>query len=282
VKQLILWPVSLAVACWLYGQTLPAPAAPPPASPAATPGVTYRDITASAGLGAFIHTSGTALKNYILEAPGSGSAFLDYDRDGWLDIYLVSGSTHDALRGKARAPGAALFRNNHDGTFADVTGKAGMSNYRWGQGVCAADYNNDGWQDVYVTNYGKNRLYHNNGDVLLNNLDGPPTLLRNDGGNSAGHWLLVRLVGDVAQKCPRDAIGSVVFCTARGVRMRGEVASGRSHMSQSDLRVHFGLGAATAVDLLEVRWSNGRTVAYKIPKVDTVITIDQARGLTVN
>src|SRR5207249_11642269 len=80
----------------------------------------------------------------------------------------------------------------------------------------------------------------NDGDVdaVINNIDEAPVLLRNDGGSRAGHWLTVRLVGDPARKCPRDATGSVVLCTAGGVRLRGEVASGRSQMSQSDLRAH--------------------------------------------
>jgi hypothetical protein len=113
-------------------------------------------------------------------------------------------------------------------------------------------------------------------DVVLNNLDEAPTLLRNEGGSRAGHWLTVRLVGDPARRCPRDAIGSVAYCTAGGLRRRGEVASGRSQLSQSDLRVHFGLGAATRVERLEVRWANGATVAYDVPVVDREVVIDQA------
>jgi hypothetical protein len=89
-------------------------------------------------------------------------ALLDYDNDGWLDIYLVNGMTYDALNGKAPAPHAALFRNNHDGTFTNVAEKAGVTNDRWGVGVAVGDYDNDGWPDLYVTNVGKNRLYHNN------------------------------------------------------------------------------------------------------------------------
>ena len=91
-------------------------------------------------------------------------ALLDYDNDGWLDIYLVNGSTYDALDGKATPPHAALFHNNHDGTFTDVAAKAGVANDRWGFGCAVGDYDNDGWPDIYVTNYGKNRLYHNNHD----------------------------------------------------------------------------------------------------------------------
>jgi hypothetical protein len=578
----------------------PTVAAPAPAAEA-TPGVGFVDVTRAAGLASFRHVSGGGPdKNYIIEATGSGAALVDYDNDGWLDAYLVNGSTWAALAGREPPPSAALFHNNHDGTFIDVTAAAGVANGRWGQGVCAGDFDNDGWPDLYVTNFGRNRLYRNTGhgtftdvgeaagvavdgwstgcafgdydgdgkldlfvagyinldparlppappgtgavrkeespapeqrgmgaayspglpyceyrgqpvmcgprglkgapdhlfhndgdgtftdvsaragvadtagfygfgvaffdfdddgrldlfaandstpnylyrnqgdgtfkdvsyasgaaldetgreqahmgvaigdydndgrddihvtnfaddsnvlyhnegnglfsdvsyasgigrpsipflgwgtsfldydndgrldlfvanghvyplvdrfdwntsyrqrpllfrnmkgrfveaggsagpamavawpsrglavgdvdndgdvDVLINNIDAAPALLRNDGGHRAGHWLAVRLVGDPGRKCPRDAIGSVVYCTAGGLRMRGEVASGRSQLSQSDLRVHFGLGAAAHVDRLEVRWANGPKVSYEVPAVDSLLVIDQSRGL---
>ncbi len=150
------------ISCLYAMDQIPPTIARPPKSPQAAPGVYYTDITASAGI-AFRHVSGTPLKNYIIETPGSGSAFLDYDNDGWLDIYIVNGSTYRAIEGKEPSPRAALFRNNRDGTFTDVTARAGVSNDRWGQGVCVGDYDNDGWPDIFVTNYGKNRLYRNNG-----------------------------------------------------------------------------------------------------------------------
>ncbi|HEX4948377.1 MAG TPA: CRTAC1 family protein [Blastocatellia bacterium] len=597
-----------------FSQTKPLPptAQIPKPSPHAAPNITFTEVTKAAGLGNFLAVHGTKAKDYIIEAPGAGCAFVDYDNDGWLDIYLVNGSTVEALKAaadpksKIQNPKSALFRNNKDGTFTDVTDKAGVANERWGQGVCAGDFDNDGWTDLYVTNYGKNRLYRNNGDgtftdiaekagviidgwstgcafgdydgdglldlfvagyiefdlnnppppatgeyktsansdapkqggmgaslaaganycqyrnvrvmcgprglkgagdhlfrnngngtftetsvkagvadknglygfgvawfdynddgkldllvandstpnylyknkgdgtfeevgylsgvavnengreqahmgvaigdydnngrtdihitnfaddsnvlyhnddgenftdstfqaalgeitlpylawgtnffdydhdgwldllvanghiypvvdqfewgtsyqqrlqlfrnistgkarkfaevgssagaalytprcsrgssigdfdndgdldILLNNTDEPPTLLRNDGAHKAGHWLTLKLVGDVKQKCPRDAIGSVVFVTANGQRMRGEVASGRSFHSQSDLRVHFGLGAATKVDKLEVRWANGKTESYAISGVDQFITIEQGKGIIKN
>jgi len=126
--------------------------------------VVFADITKAAGLEKFHHRSGSPEKKTILETPGSGVALLDYDNDGWLDIYLLNGSTFAALLGKQPAPGAMLLHNNHDGTFSDVTDKAGVSNQRWGFGVAVGDYDNDGWPDMYVANFGKNRLYHNNHD----------------------------------------------------------------------------------------------------------------------
>jgi len=126
--------------------------------------VIFEDITKQAGLSGWTHKMGVPQKNFIVETNGSGVCLIDYDNDGWLDIYLVNGSTFDALDGKEESPHAALFHNNHDGTFTDVAAKAGVQNDRWGYGCSVADYDNDGWPDLYVGNYGKNRLYHNNHD----------------------------------------------------------------------------------------------------------------------
>ena len=126
--------------------------------------IVFVDITKQAGLDKFRHRSGTPEKATILETPGSGVALLDYDNDGWLDIYLLNGSTFAALKGKEPAPRAMLLHNNHDGSVTVVTAKAGVENEQWGFGVAVGDYDNDGWPDIYVANYGKNRLYHNNHD----------------------------------------------------------------------------------------------------------------------
>ncbi len=124
--------------------------------------VIFEDITKKAGLSGWTHKMGVPEKNFIVETNGSGVCLIDYNNDGWLDIYLVNGSTFNALDGKEESPHAALFRNNHDGTFTDVTQQASVANDRWGYGCSVADYDNDGWPDLYVGNYGKNRLYHNN------------------------------------------------------------------------------------------------------------------------
>ncbi len=126
--------------------------------------VVFQDITKQAGLAGWTHKMGVPEKKFIVETNGSGVCLVDYNNDGWLDIYLVNGSTFDALDGKEPSPHAALFRNNRDGTFTDVSAQAGVQNDRWGYGCSVADYDNDGWPDLYVGNYGKNRLYHNNHD----------------------------------------------------------------------------------------------------------------------
>jgi enediyne biosynthesis protein E4 len=147
----------------------------------ATGPVLFEDIARQAGLTTWKHVMGTPDKQFIIETNGSGVGLLDYDNDGWLDIYLVNGSTYDALSGKATSPKAALFRNNHDGTFTNVAEKAGVTNNRWGTGVAIADFDNDGWPDIYVSNFGKNRLYHNNHD-------GTFTDVAEKAGVTLGNW----------------------------------------------------------------------------------------------
>src|SRR5215471_4418410 len=120
--------------------------------------IVFQDVSEKAGLTTWTHKMGTPQKRYIIEANGSGIGLIDYDNDGWLDIYVVNGSTYEAEAGKAPAPKAALFHNNRDGTFTNLAEKAGVTNDRWGVGVAIADYDNDGWPDIYVSNFGKNRL----------------------------------------------------------------------------------------------------------------------------
>ncbi len=143
--------------------------------------IVFEDISKQSGIGAWVHKMGVPEKKFIVETNGSGVCLVDYDNDGWLDIYLVNGATFDSLEGKETPPHAALFHNNHDGTFTDVSAKAGVQNDRWGYGCSTADYDNDGWPDIYVGNYGKNRLYHNNHD-------GTFTDMAEKAGVALGNW----------------------------------------------------------------------------------------------
>src|SRR5438874_2600429 len=121
----------------------------------------FVDVAAMAGLTAPVIYGNAESKDYILETVGCGCAFFDYDNDGWLDIFLLSGSS---MAGAPPGASNRLYRNNRDGTFSDVTEKAGLRFTGWGSGVCVGDYNNDGWEDLFCTFYGQNKLYRNNGD----------------------------------------------------------------------------------------------------------------------
>jgi hypothetical protein len=198
---------------------------------------------------------------------GWGTDFVDYDNDGWLDLVVVNGHVYPIADrmpwNTSYAQRALLFRNLAGRRFEEVGAAAGpgLTTPRVSRGSAVGDVDNDGGLDV-----------------VMNNLDGPPALARNVGGGQAGHWLKVRLVGDPSRKTPRDAIGSVALLHAGGVTRRGEIASGRGQISQSDLRVHFGLGDHASVSKLEVRWAGADTVSYAIDRVDTLVTIDQRTG----
>jgi enediyne biosynthesis protein E4 len=125
----------------------------------------FIDLAEKSGLISINVNGGSATKRYIIESTGSGAAILDYDNDGWPDIFLLNGTTLAGSPAENPAKSTShLFHNNRDGTFTDVTGRAGLLSIGWGQGVCVGDYDNDGYDDLFVTQYGKNRLYHNNGD----------------------------------------------------------------------------------------------------------------------
>src|SRR5246127_5389606 len=135
-----------------------------PTTPAAAPGFSFTDIAAKAGLsGALNMFGGVARKKYLLEEIGCGVALFDYDNDGWLDIFFVNGTRFEDLP-STQQPTNFLFHNNQDGTFTNVTEKAGLLRSGWGQGCCIGDYDNDGFDDLVVTYWGGIVLYHNNGD----------------------------------------------------------------------------------------------------------------------
>ncbi len=136
--------------------------APPPAK---NPIANFTDNAEKAGLTMQNIFGGVDTKKYIIETTGTGVAIFDYDNDGWPDIFIVNGTRLEGFP-SGQAPTSHLYRNNHDGTFTDVTVKAGLNASGWGQGVCVGDYDNDGWEDLYVTYYGDNRLYRNQGGVF--------------------------------------------------------------------------------------------------------------------
>jgi hypothetical protein len=125
----------------------------------------FIDIGEKAGLTITNVFGGVDTKKYIIETTGTGIAIFDYDNDGWPDIFIVNGTTLEGFPAD-KSPTNHLYHNNHDGTFTDVTEKAGLVATGWGQGVCVGDYDNDGWADLFVTYYGKNRLYHNDHGVF--------------------------------------------------------------------------------------------------------------------
>jgi hypothetical protein len=161
---LLLLGMQTVLSSWAQGGH-PVPPPPPPGVKkikcSGRPVPQLEDITKKTGIH-FIHTSAPE-KKYILESMGGGVLLLDYDRDGWLDIYFTNSPTVEmALKGE-KSPGA-LYHNNHDGTFTDVTAKAGVATPCFAMGGAVGDYNNDGWPDIYVTCFGGNVLYRNNGD----------------------------------------------------------------------------------------------------------------------
>jgi enediyne biosynthesis protein E4 len=148
----------------LIGQGVSTHTTKPMARPAASGrpfNAHFVDVAAAAGLRDPVIYGGVESNKYILESTGCGCAFIDYDNDGWMDIFLLSGT-----RLGGDPPGATnrLYKNNRDGTFTDVTEKAGLKAVGWASGVCVGDYNNDGFEDIFCTYFGQNRLYRNNGD----------------------------------------------------------------------------------------------------------------------
>jgi len=143
-----------------------------PAQPAGSaapkqPVAHFVDIATQAGLTMKNVFGGLDTKKYIIETTGTGVAIFDYDNDGWPDIFFVNGTTLEDMKAGKKGPTNHLYRNNHDGAFTDVTEQAGLLDATgWGQGVCVGDYDNDGWEDLYVTYYGKNRLYRNDHGVF--------------------------------------------------------------------------------------------------------------------
>ncbi len=181
--------LAMAMPPWLQQQQAPGsepayaarpmPAPPGPKSPiAGTPlGVSFTDVAAQSGVDAKTIYGGEGRNKYLLETTGCGVAFYDYDNDGWIDIFLVNGWRLEGFA-QGSEPTCHLFKNNRDGTFTDVTAKAGLARSGWGQGCCVGDYDNDGHDDLFISYYGQNALYHNNGDGTFTDVTAKAGLLQ--------------------------------------------------------------------------------------------------------
>ena len=195
---------------------------------------------------------------------GFGVDFFDFDNDGWIDILAVNGHVYAQIADRKlhiayREP-KVLYRNLGNGRFEDVSTRAGSAirAENVGRGCAFGDFDNDG--DV---------------DVLVNNLDGPPSLLRNDGGNR-NHWIMIKCVG---MRSNRSGIGTRVSVTAGDHRQIDEVMSGSSYYSQNDVRLHFGLGRASQADLVELAWPSGAKESFRNLPADRLFVIEETKGI---
>jgi len=224
------------------------------ASTSSSPTAQFADVTHAAGID-FHLTCGSLEKRYIMETMCGGIAVFDYDNDGWMDIFLVNGSTLEDLRAGKCHP-SKLYRNNHDGTFTDVTVKAGLSRCGWGFGVAVGDYDNDGWEDLYVTYLKDAVLYHNNHDGTFTDVT------VKGGVSNADRWGTSAAFGDydndgyldlyVANYVDVDLkhlpeFGSGPFCQYRGI----PVSCGPRGLKGSRDRLYHNNGDGTFSDVTE-------------------------------
>ena len=216
--------------------------------------ISFEDITRASGID-FHLTCGGPEKRFIMESMCGGVAVFDYDNDGWMDIYLVNGSTLDDVSASKCHTGK-LYRNNHDGTFSDVTAKSGLNRCGWGFGVAAGDYDNDGWEDLYVTYLDGGVLYRNNHDGTFADVTAQA------GVGNAGHWGTSAAFGDydndgnldlyVANYVDLDfgnlpQFGSGPFCQYRGI----PVSCGPRGLKGGRDRLYHNNGDGTFTDVTE-------------------------------
>jgi hypothetical protein len=198
----------LAVASALSGQ---APTSPPASSP-----VTFRDITQKAGIH-FVHNNAAFGKKYLPETMGPGVAFIDYDNDGWQDIFVVNGTDWPGRPSKHSTP--KLYHNNHDGTFTDVTHKASLDVELFGMGVAVGDYDNDGFDDLFITTMGQSRLFHNNGNGTFTDVTQKAGLMGPKEFSTSAAWIDYDKDGKldlVVANYVQWSLGGDLYCTLDG------------------------------------------------------------------
>ncbi|MFN2532522.1 MAG: CRTAC1 family protein [Pyrinomonadaceae bacterium] len=218
----------------------------------------YNTLYHNDGSGSFTDVSYAAkVAPVSLPYVGWGTWFFDYDNDGWVDLLVVNGHVYPQLPTYRQRN--FVHHNNRNGTFDEVGAELGVpfTEKRTGRGAAFGDFDNDG--DV---------------DVVINNLDGPPQLLRNEGGNS-NTSVVIKLIG---VRSNRDGIGARVKVVSGDLTQTDEVHSGGSYLSQNDFRLHFGLQERTKVDLLEVRWPGGTIDKISNVPVNRIITVKEGRG----
>jgi len=223
------------------------------------------DLYHNEGDGTFTFRTFDAKLGFNLKYLGWGGGFFDYDNDGWPDIFIANGHVYPELENHNHPElpyrqRNLLYHNSRNGRFEDVTSIAGpgLDLRRSGRGVAFGDLDN-----------------HGQLDILVNNQNDPPTLLHNES-ESPDHWISIRTVGT---KSNRDGIGARVTLLAGGRRQIQDVTSGGSYLSQNDLRVHFGLGSATRIDRIEIRWPSGTIDQVEGAPVDRFLTVEEARGI---
>jgi len=219
----------------------------------------YNVLYRNAGKGSFVDVSYEAGVAMIsLPYVGWGTKFFDYDNDGWVDLFVANGHAYpqrDRYRQRK-----LLHRNNRDGTFSEVAAQSGsaLMEERASRGTAFGDIDNDG--DV---------------DIVVNDLDSAPQLLRNDGGNK-NNWIIVKTIGT---KSNRNGIGAKVKVVSGDLTQLDEVRSGGSYISQNDLKLHFGLEKRTSVDLIQVRWPSGAVDTLTNVTANKVVTVKEGKGL---
>jgi len=197
-------------------------------------------------------TAVTGLSVALGQYAGWGAILFDYDNDGWLDLFISHGNAHHEY-----VQENTLMRNRGNGSFYDVSTESGQhfKEKYVARGATWADIDNDG--DV---------------DIVIANLNDRPILLRNDGGNSANHWLTVDAKMEFTTG-KRDAIGARVTVTSGGLKLIEDLVPSRGYMSQGDPRLHFGLGKAATVDSVEIRWPDGAVEKFEQVKANQILKL---------